>query len=392
MCRAFGPCLFSSPLFLAAGGIHLHRVLYSYILYKLYRRQLSNRATNRVVHKHGSLALSLGTALLGAAVVLWTIWPLLPVGRSTRPRTLLVYGFAIVEKTLTRSIFPAFQKKWKDRTGEELEVIGSFGGSGTITNQLIMGVPAELAILSTELDLLRLRQAGVLQTEAWKELPHQGIVNRTPFVILVGRGNPKGIREFADLARPGVRIVHPDPLTSGAANWAIMAEYGAALRRPGASSADGQALLLGIWRNVVSQAGSGRAARTQFDNGFGDVLITYEQDILGNSETGSRPFEIVYPRSTISSEHTVVAINKHIRPGQRELVRAFLDFLWSDEAQRLFVKDGFRSVEDQFNRGNTKFGTVPDLFLIHDFGGWLEAKKNIIDGIWKDKVLREIRP
>lgn len=331
------------------------------------------------------------TVLLGLSVVLWTVWPWLPVAQGRQPRTLVVYGFAIVEKSLTRSIFPAFQKKWKERTGEDLEVISSFGGSGTVTNQLIMGVPAEVAILSTELDMQRLHKAGVVQTETWKQLPHGGVMNRTPFVILVGKGNPMGIRDFQDLTQRGVRIVHPDPLTSGAANWAIMAEYGAAMRRPGAATADGKSLLLGIWRNVVSQAGSGRAARTQFDNGFGNVLITYEQDIIGNTDPGAPAHETVYPRSTILSEHTVVAIDRHIKPEQRELIQAFLDFLWSDEAQLLFIKDGFRSVEERFNGANPKFGTIPDPFLISDFGGWRDAKRTIIDGVWKDEVLKELR-
>lgn len=337
------------------------------------------------------LVVLLAAVAGGLAVVLWTVWPWLPLAKNRQSRTMVIYGFAIVEKTLTKSIFPAFQKKWKERTGEDLEIISSFGGSGTMTNQLIMGVPAEVAILSTELDMQRLYRSGVLKTESWKRLPYGGVMNRTPFIILVRPGNPKGIRDFDDLAKRGVRIVHPDPLVSGAANWAIMAEYGAALRKPGAKEAQGKALLLGIWRNVVSQAGSGRAARTQFENGFGDALITYEQDIIATTEDHVSTQEAVYPRSTILSEHTVTPIDKHIKPHQRELIQAFLDFLWSDEAQMLFVQDGFRSVKERLNGANPRFGVITDPFLIDDFGGWGEAKRNIIDRIWKDEVLKELK-
>jgi sulfate transport system substrate-binding protein len=331
-------------------------------------------------------------ACLGLAALLWTVWPWLPVGRNVRPRTIILYGFSILEPAITKSVFPAFRRKWKAETGQDVELISSFAGSGTVTNQLIMGVPAELAILSTELDAHRLQQAGVVRTETWKLLPHGGVINRTPFVIVVRKGNPKGIHDYSDLAKPGVRIVHPDPLTSGAANWSIVAEYGAAVRKPGAMPGDGKALLLGIWRNVVAQAGSARAARTQFDNGFGDALITYEQDAIGKGSRGVSSHEIIYPRSTILSEHTLVVIDTHISAEQRELVRAFADFLWSEEAQCLFVKSGFRSVDTSLNGANPTFGIIRDPFLISDFGGWRQAKRTIIDTIWKNGVLKEIRP
>ncbi len=331
------------------------------------------------------MAICLGTVLL-----VWTLWPWLPTGKGDRPRTIVLYGFSILEPTITKTVFPAFRKKWKAKTGQDVELISSFAGSGTVTNQLIMGVPAEVAIFSTGLDAQRLCKAGVVKGETWKRLPHGGVINRTPFVIVVRKGNPKGIHDFSDLARPGVRIIHPDPLTSGAANWSILAEYGAAMTRPGATPADGRALLLGIWRNVVSLAGSGRAARTQFDSGFGDALITYEQDGLSQGSRKGPANEIIYPRSTIMSEHTLVVIDRNISGEQRELVRAFTDFIWSGEGQRLFVKSGFRSMDETLNRANPGFGQIRYPFLVADFGGWNEAKRAIIDRVWKNDVLKEI--
>ena len=150
-------------------------------------------------------------------------------------------------------------------------------------------MPAQVALLSLELDAERLAKAGVIAAGSWRRLPHGGVVNRTPFVLVVRQGNPKGIHDFSDLARPGVRVVHPDPLTSGGANWAILAEYGAGRprRRPGGPAArPATGPCAGVWRNVVAQAASARAARTQFENGFGDVLVTYEQDVLKDAARG----------------------------------------------------------------------------------------------------------
>jgi ABC-type sulfate transport system substrate-binding protein len=271
-----------------------------------------------------------------------------------------------------------------------VEFTGAFSGSGTVANQIVMGAPAEIALLSLELDAQRLASAGVTAPGSWKKLPHAGIVNRTPFVILVRPGNPKKIRDFSDLARPGVRVVHPDPLTSGGANWAILAEYGAG-QTPN-DPQGGYRLLLGIWKNVVSQAPSARGARTQFENGFGDALITYEQEALLDKSRGKLKLEIVYPRRTVLSEHTLVLVDRNLRGDQRALVGELAAYLWSEEAQRIFVRYGFRSVDERLNAENPNFGKIAEPFLVQDYGGWKKVKAEIVDGIWKDRVLKQIHP
>jgi ABC-type sulfate transport system substrate-binding protein len=246
-----------------------------------------------------------------------------------------------------------------------------------------------VAILSLELDAQRLAEAGRVGEGAWRSLPHHGILNRTPFIIMVRPGNPKGISGFADLARPGVGVVHPDPLTSGGAQWAILAEYGSALRRtrdPDSAHAE----LAGTWRNVVAQASSARAARTQFDSGFGDALITYEQEAIADAAKGKLHGEVVYPPSTILSEHVVVVVDPNVHGADRELVDAFVAFLWSPAAQRIFVEHGFRSVDDSLNIGNPLFGPIQDPFTVADLGEWPAAKADIIEAIWKARVLKEL--
>jgi sulfate transport system substrate-binding protein len=320
----------------------------------------------------------------------FAVWPWLPWKR-TAPRVIVLYGFSILGETLNQRVFPAFQLDWASRTGEHVEFASSFAGSGTITNQLIMGVPAQLALLSLELDAERLAEAGVIPSGVWKQLPHGGVVNRTPFIILVRPGNPKHIRSFSDLARPGIKLVHPDPLTSGAANWAILAEYGSAVRQnPDRPRQAGHDLLLNIWRNVVAQAQSARSARSQFENGFGDALITYEQEALWDRAHGRLNSEIVNPPSTILSEHILVLIGRNIDPGQRELVNAFIGFLWSNRAQRLFIDSGFRSVDERLNALNPGFGKIQDLFQVSEMGGWRQAEREIIDRVWKKQVLKEL--
>ena len=326
--------------------------------------------------------------LFFTGLFLYAAWPWLPFSRQKSKPTIVFYGFSILGEAMTGGIFPAFQKAWSDEGHGEVVFRGSFSGSGTITNQIILGAPAHLALLSLESDADRLAGAKVVPAESWRRLPEGGVVNRTPFVIFVRPGNPLSVHDFSDLTRGGVRIVHPDPLTSGGANWAIVAEYGAGFRESGGDAGAGEALLAGIWRNVAAQAASARAARTQFENGFGDALITYEQEAVYDKSRGRLKADVVVPRRTILSEHTLVVIDKNVHPEEREAVERFTKFLWSEEAQRIFVRYGFRSVREDLNANHPEFGKVEDPFRIADFGGWRRAKKEIVDDIWKRRVMR----
>src|SRR5260370_11862054 len=144
-----------------------------------------------------------GAFLVTAAGLLlfgYAVWPWTPMARAARPpRTIVFYGFSILRDVIDKAVFPEFQRQWRKRTGERVELVSSFAGSGTITNQIILGVPAQLALLSLDLDAYKLAEARVIPPENWRRLPFGGVVNRTPFIILVRSGNPKGIRDFRDL-------------------------------------------------------------------------------------------------------------------------------------------------------------------------------------------------
>lgn len=330
-------------------------------------------------------------ALFLAALLGYAAWPWLPFTTAeATPPTIVFYGFSILAEVMQEGVFPAFQRQWAAEGHGRVEFASSFGGSGTVTNQVIMGVPAQVVLLSLESDADRLADAGVVPPGSWKALPHEGVVNLTPFVILVRPGNPLGIRGFEDLARPGVRVVHPDPMTSGGANWAIVAEYGSGARGAPGGEAEGEKVLAGVWRNVVAQAASARAARTQFENGFGDALVTYEQEALFDRGRGRLAADVAYPERTILSEHTLVVVDRNIRPKDRALVEEFVRFLWSDEAQRLFVAWGFRSVRPELDAENPAFGVIAAPFRIADFGGWRRARRDVVDRIWKNRVMKEI--
>lgn len=303
-----------------------------------------------------------------------------------------LYGFSIMKESLEKGIYPAFVAKAKREHGVDIRFTSSFAGSETVTNQILQGVKAQIAILSIERDAQRLKDKGFV-TSDWHALPQKGIVNKTPFVIVVRKGNPKGIHEFSDLAKPGLKLIHPDPVSSGGAQWSILAIYGSQLMKSeresgGADHAQAIQLLQAVWRNVISTPGSAREARTQFESGYGDALITYELDALlmkeGNAKADA---EIIIPEATILSEHPAVVVDRNVSANDRPVIDAFMKYLWTEEAQRVFVKFHFRSAtNDALNQENKELATIKYPFTVDYFGGWDKAYPDVIEGVFRDQV------
>ena len=306
--------------------------------------------------------------------------------------SITLYGFSIMKESLEKAIFPGFAAKWKVEHGQEVRFTSSFAGSETVTNQILQGVQAEIAILSIDRDAMRLKSGGFV-TSDWHSYPAKGIVNKTPFVILVRKGNPKDIHDFPDLAKAGVRLIHPDPVSSGGAQWSILAIYGAELVKSEKDSGErdsARALqsLRAIWKNVISTPGSAREARTQFETGFGDALITYELEGLLMKGAGSN-LEIIIPKATIFSEHPAVVIDKNVAAAKRPVIDAFMQYLWSDEAQRAFVEYHFRSVTNEsLNEANKELSHIELPFTVEYFGGWDKAYPDVIEKVFRDQVQR----
>ena len=332
--------------------------------------------------------LAIGLLLL--ALLAGSCLPKLPAESGGANITL--YGFSIMKESLEKSIYPGFSAKWKTEHGVDVRFTSSFAGSETVTNQILQGVNAEIAILSIERDAERLRQGGFV-TSDWHAFPNKGIINKTPFVILVRQGNPKGIHDFPDLAKPGVRLIHPDPVSSGGAQWSVLAIYGSELVKSEKQTGEpdqSHALqtLRAIWHNVISTPGSAREARTQFETGFGDALVTYELEGLLMKQSGT-PVEIIVPQATIFSEHPAVVIDRNVSAAKRPIVDAFMQYLWSEESQRGFVKYHFYSITDNaLNEENKEFGHIELPFTIDYFGGWGKAYPEVIERIFRDQVQR----
>jgi sulfate/thiosulfate transport system substrate-binding protein len=305
--------------------------------------------------------------------------------------SITLYGFSIMKESLEKAVFPGFAAKWKREHGQDVRFTSSFAGSETVTNQILQGVQAEVAVLSIDRDAQRLKEGGFV-TSDWHSYPSKGIVNRTPFVILVRKGNPKGIHDFPDLAKPGVRVIHPDPVSSGGAQWSILAIYGSELVKSEKDSGErdtarAQQMLQAIWRNVISTPGSAREARTQFETGFGDALITYELEGLLMKAAGKADAEVVIPKATIFSEHPAVIIDKNVPAAKRPIIEAFLQYLWSDEAQQAFVQYHFRAVTNEsFNDANNELSHIEMPFTIDYFGGWDKAYPDVIEKVFRDQV------
>jgi sulfate/thiosulfate-binding protein len=310
-----------------------------------------------------------------------------------------LYGFSIMKESLEKGVYPAFAAKWKSEHGQDVRFTSSFAGSETITNQIIQGVKAQVAILSIERDARRLKDNGAV-TSDWHALPQKGIVNKTPFVIIVRKGNPKGIHDFADLAKPGLKLIHPDPVSSGGAQWSILAIYGSEIMKAEQSrkaelpmgqhddrdKAQALQTLQAIWRNVISTPGSAREARTTFELGNGDALVTYELEGLLMKEANA-PVEVIIPEATIFSEHPAVVVDRNVSPADRAVIDAFMQYLWSDEAQRAFVRFHFRSSSNEaLNQENKELATIKWPFYVDYFGGWDKAYPDVIEHVFRDRV------
>jgi len=306
---------------------------------------------------------------------------------AAKEATITIYGFSVVKEGLETTILPAYEREWKRKTGQRLTFETSYAGSEIVANQIVAGAEADVAILAIERNADRLYRPDVTQNE-WRKLPYGGIVNKTPMVIVVRQGNPKRIHDFEDLAKPGVRLIYSDPASSGAGQWSLLAIYGSELIKSEKKTGvrDKQKafdLLRRISRNVKATPGSAREARTHFERGEGDALITYELEAMQLLDK-KLPVEIVMPRATIFSEHPVVIIDHLMDPSKYALVELFVRSLWEPEAQQAWVKSHFRSVTDE--KLNEKFPKIEMPFYVKDLDGWSSAYPEIVEGAWKHRI------
>jgi sulfate/thiosulfate transport system substrate-binding protein len=303
-------------------------------------------------------------------------------GHSGNKVTLILGGYTTPREAYGKGVIPTFQKYWKEKTGQDVEFQESYQGSGAQSRAIIGGFEADIAALSLEGDIDKIAEAGLI-THDWRSMPNRGMVSDSIVVIAVRAGNPKGIRDWADLAQPGLNVLTPDPKTSGGAQWNINAIYGAALRGfAGVAKEDraaAQEFLKSVRKNVSILDKGARESITNFEKGVGDAAITYENEVLVARQSG-QAYDYVVPRSTILIENPVALVDKYVdKHGSREVAEAFIGFLWTQDAQRAYAKYGLRPVvptqvgADQL----AQFPSVQDLWKIDYLGGWKKVTEEI---------------
>ena len=309
--------------------------------------------------------------------------------------TLILGGYTTPREAYGKGIIPAFQKYWKEKTGQDVEFRESYQGSGAQSRAIIGGFEADIAALSLEGDIDKIVEAGLI-THDWRSKPNRGMVSTSIAVIAVRQGNPKGIRDWPDLTRPGLNVLTPDPKTSGGAQWNINAIYGAALRGyagvPKDDPAAAKQFLRDVFRNVSILDKGARESITNYEKGVGDVAITYENEVVVGRQAG-QTYDYVIPRSTILIENPVALIDKYAdKHGARQVAEAFVNFLWEKESQRAYAKYGLRPVDAEVAAEvQRQYPKVEDLWKIDFLGGWARVSKEIYgpDGVYT-KIFEEL--
>ncbi len=298
------------------------------------------------------------------------------------PLTLLNVSYDPTRE-LYRDVNAAFIKVWKARTGQDLSINQSHGGSGKQARSVIDGLEADIVTLALAYDIDAIADAG-LTAENWQaRLPHRSAPYTSTIVFLVRRGNPKGVKDWGDLIKPGVGVITPNPKTSGGARWNYLAAWGQAQRAPGGSDEKAAQYVKALLKNVPVLDSGARGATTSFtERGLGDVLLAWENEaLLAVKELGPDKFDIVVPSTTILAEPPVAVVDKvAAKHGTTAVATAYLEWLYTPEAQEIIVKNYYRPVDAAVAAKHASTFSRVALFTIDDtFGGWRKAQKTHFD-------------
>ncbi|MFA1544988.1 sulfate ABC transporter substrate-binding protein [Actinomadura chokoriensis] len=280
---------------------------------------------------------------------------------------------SLVAYSTPQAAYEAIIKEYqKTSEGKNVTFTKSFGASGEQSRAVASGLKADIVAFSLEPDMTRLVDAGLVDA-SWNSGPEKGMVTDSVVVLATRKGNPKNVKTWDDLLKPGVQVITPNPFTSGGAQWNIMAGYGAKANK-GADKAAGTAYLRSLFKNVPVQDSSARKSLQTFSGGKGDVLLAYENEAIF-AQQNNQPLDYTVPDSTILIENPVAVTKKSQNQAEAQ---AFLKFLHGKKAQEIFVKNGYRPTTDGVP-GAEKFPNPPGLFTITDLGGWPKVKKEFFD-------------
>ena len=307
----------------------------------------------------------------------------------------IILGAYTTPREAYGEIIPLFQDFWYSKTGQRVIFEESYLGSGAQSRAVVDGFEADIVALSLEADLNRIQEAGLI-THDWTQGDYKGIVTTSVVSFAVRDGNPENIQDWEDLANPGLEVLTPNPKTSGGAMWNILALYGAALRGhvdgvPADDPDSAAAFLCQVLSNVSVMDKGARDSILNFEKGIGDLAITYENEVIVGRQSGQK-YELVLPTSSILIENPIALVDVNVdKHGNREVAEAFVDFVFSSQAQAIYADHGLRVVNPEVAAAaESLYPPIDDLFNVAYFGGWEEIMKNIFseEGIYTQAILQ----
>lgn len=308
-------------------------------------------------------------------------------------KELVLVSYAVTKSAYNR-ILPKFQAEWKTRTGQDLVIKTSYGGSGSQTRAILDGLEADVATLALAGDVLKLQKGGLIQPGWEKELPNASIITHSVVALIPREGNPKGIKDWKDLAKPGITVITANPKTSGGARWNFLGLWGS-VSQNGGSEQQAADYVRNVYRNVSNLPKDAREATDTFlKRGQGDVLLNYENEALLARRQGELKQEFIVPAVNIRIEGPVAVVDRNVdRRGTRKAAEALAAYLSGEEAQRIFAEEGFRPVNPRvWQEVSSRFAPVRREFTAADFGGWAKIDKTFFgkQGLW-DKLFAGTR-
>ena len=322
------------------------------------------------------------SALATAAAAILSLRPA-SLGAAEAPPSVEILNVSYdPTRELYREVNAAFAKEYREKTGTTVTVRMSHGGSGRQARAVIDGQQADVVTLALAYDVDALADRGLVKPGWQARLPHDSTPYTSTIVFLVRKGNPKGIRDWADLARPGLKVVTPNPKTSGGARWNYLAAWGSALKA-GKGESGARDLVAGLFRNVENLDTGARGSTTTFvQRGLGDVLIAWENEAhLALAETGKGNVEIVVPKVSILAEPPVAVVDAVVdRKGTRAVAEAYLRFLYSPAAQETAARHHYRPrLPEAAAKAGRTFPAVATFTVGELFGSWRAAQKKHFD-------------
>ena len=295
-------------------------------------------------------------------------------------------------RELYEDVNKQFAAEWQKKTGDKLTIRQSHGGSGKQARSVIDGLQADVVTLGLAGDIDAIAEKAKLLPVNWaSRLPNNSSPYTSTIVFLVKKGNPKGIKDWGDLVKPGVSVITPSPKTSGGARWNYLAAWGWALKQPGGTDSTAQAFVQKLYKNVPVLDSGARASTVTFaQRGIGDVLLAWENEaFLAQKEFGDGKFDIVVPSVSVLAEPPVAVVDANAKAHGTEAVsKAYLDFLYTDAGQEAAGRNYYRPTNAKIAaKYAAQFPKIATLVTIRDFGGWAQVqKRHFDDGGVFDKI------